>query len=58
MQGWKQNGLAFRLRGLVPVHLRVENTIPYDPGDRCRLGLEIGLEQRLVQLFHHGHEGL
>ena len=50
--------LAFGLWSFVPVHLRVKDAVTHDAGDRGRLGLEVGLKERLVQLFHNGHERL
>lgn len=51
-------GLAFGLRRLVPVHLGIEDTAADDGGECGGLGLEVALEERLVQLLHDGHQRL
>ena len=55
---WRGGPVTFGRGRLVPVHLRIEDAVAHDGGEGGGLGLEVALEERLVQLLHDGHQRL
>jgi len=50
--------VTFWLRRLVPIHLTVEYATPYDPCNDTGFGLDVTIEERLVEFLDNFRECL
>ena len=55
---WRGGPVTFGRGRLVPVHLRIEDAVAHDGGEGGGLGLEVRLEERLVELLDDRHQRL